>query len=491
MSTVRDLFLDAVNNFSNNTAVVEEENRITYTELGSMVDRLSSYLCRIGVKKGDPVIVLLPNSIEYVAAFFAITNIGAVCVPVNSAYKKQEIEYYVIHCSAKLVLTDERLLTTAQEVVSGTRTSVSVIKGSGSDWNTLPVDVESLRNISIDPSDEAIYLYSTGSTGKPKRVSRTHLNLVALADNHTHTVGWTERDRILFAVPMSHTYAFGNFISSVKIGASIYVVAEFNRSQVLDVIEKESITVFPSVPVMLDVLAKTYLPEPKDLSSLKLVISAGAPLSEKTFHSFFEKYGIYPRQLYGSSETGVISINLGSDIERTFNSVGRAVKNVVVKIFDDDGVELGAGEAGEIAVRSPSMTNSGYFGMPEETKEVFKDGYYFTGDLGKIDAEGFIYIVGRKKLFINISGNKVDPLEVENILLEHEKIKDAVVLGILDDNGIEAVKAAIVPDGELQRNEVVQYCRERISGFKIPSVIEFLDELPRSPTGKVLREELK
>ena len=491
MNTVRELLLSSANKVPNNTAVVEDDRRISYQELLSMVEALSSYLHSHGIKKGDAVVILLPNSIEFVVAFFAVANLGAISVPVNTAYKKEEIRYYVDHSCAKLILTEEKLKTLAQDIVSNSDNSVEVVKGSSDNWDKQSIDFNSLDRIPIDSQDAVIYLYSTGSTGKPKRVSRTHQNLVALADNHTQTVGWTEDDKILFTVPLSHTYAFGNFISSVKIGAAIFVLETFNRNRVLDIIEKESITVFPAVPVMLDVLAKTYLPEPRDLSSLNLVISAGAPLPEKTFHSFYEKYGIYPRQLYGSSETGVISINLSNNIENSLSSVGRAVENVIVKIFDETGAELGVDEVGEIAVSSPSMTTTGYFGLPEETKKVFKDGYYFTGDLGRIDQDGFIYIVGRKKLFINISGNKVDPVEVENVLLEHDKIKDAVVLGLVDDNGIETVKAVIVPTGELERKDIAEFCRNRIAEFKIPRIVEFRDELPRSPTGKVLREELK
>jgi len=489
--TVKELFLSSVNNFKDRTAVVEDDKRVTYGELGQMVEIFSSFLVSAGVKKGDPVSVLLSNSIEFITAFFSITNIGAVAVPINTSYKKEEISYYVKHSSSNLILTQYSLAHIAEELSSEIDCSFAVVKGESVEWNTDSAFSESPLEISVGSEDEAIYLYSTGSTGKPKRVSRTHRNLLALADNHTETVGWTKEDRILFAIPISHTYGFGNFISSIKIGASIYVLGDFNRNKVLDLLERESITIFPAVPVMLDVLAKTYLPEPKDLSPLKLVISAGAPLPERTFQSFHDTFGIYPRQLYGSSETGVISINLGNDIEKTYNSVGRHVENVTVEIRDESGGVLGVDEVGEIAVKSPSMTRTGYFGLPEETDAVYKEGYYLTGDLGWIDEKGYIYIVGRKKLFINISGNKVDPVEVENILLEHESIIEAAVLGITDNDGSESVKAVIVNDGELKKEDIIKYCRDRIAEFKIPQIIEFRNELPRSPTGKVLREELK
>jgi len=489
MSTVRELFLSSTKIFPDKTAVIEDNKRVSYRELGSMVDSFSSFLTSKGINKGDTVAIVLPNSIEFVIAFFSIASLGAVSVPINTAFKKEEIAFYVNHSSAKLVLTEVKLKSLAEDAVSDTNTSVAVVKGENAEWNITKAD-SNPPEVSIEPDDEAIYLYSTGSTGKPKRVSRTHLNLVALADNHTETVGWTDEDKILFTVPISHTYGFGNFISSIKIGASIIVLGDFNRNRVLDLLEEESITIFPAVPFMLDMLAKTFLPEPKDLSSLKLVISAGAPLSERIFHSFYKKYGIYPRQLYGSSETGVISINLGDDIESTFNSVGRHVNNVEVRIVDENGNKVGVDEVGEIAVKSPSMTR-GYFELPEETKKVFRGGYYFTGDLGRIDRDGFIYIVGRKKFFINISGNKVDPSEVENTLLKHPKVKEAVVLGVNDSDGIERVKAVLIADKGIGKKEILEFCRDQIAEYKIPRIIEFRDELPRSPTGKVLREELK
>ena len=166
------------------------------------------------------------------------------------------------------------------------------------------------------------------------------------------------------------------------------------------------------------------------------------------------------------------------------------MKNVEVHIIDEDGNKAGVDEVGEIAVKSPSMTR-GYFGLPEETKKVFRDGYYFTGDLGRIDHNGFIYIVGRKTFFINISGNKVDPSEVENFLLRHPKVKEAVVLGVKESNGSEKVKAVLITDEGLQKKEILEFCKDEIAEYKIPRIIEFRDKLPRSPTGKVLREELK
>ncbi len=490
MNTLPDLLFETVEKHSGRTAVVEGDRRVTYGNLYSMVKSLSSFLLSQGTRRGDRVAVLLPNSIELIASFFSIAAIGAISVPLNTAYKEEEIRFYVSHTSAKLVLTEEKLKPLAEKAATGTSTSVFVIKGDKADWSfSRGGDSRDIKP-SINSGDEAIYLYSTGSTGKPKRVARTHFNLITLADNHTQTVGWSEEDRILFSAPISHTYGFGNFISAVKVGASVYTLGEFNRNKVIALIESEAITVFPAVPFMLSVLAETFLIKPMDFSSLKLVISAGAPLPKETSYKFHNKFGIYPRQLYGSTETGVISINLSDDIKSKLDSVGRAVKNVEVVILKEDGSRCDMNEIGEIAVKSQSMT-SGYYGLPEETEKAFRNGYYFTGDLGRIDEEGYIYIVGRKKLFINISGNKVDPNEVENLLLQHPKVKEAVILGVADNRGNEIIKAVIVPKSNMETKEVYEFCKGRISDFKIPRVIEFRDEIPKSPTGKVLREHLK
>ncbi len=489
MRTVPDLFKSAVKDNPNRIAVVEDGIGITYATLCSMVQDLSSFLLKRGVVKGERVAILLPNSFEYIVAFFGIASIGAVSVPINTAYKEEEINYFITNSSPRIVITEAKLKTLAEKAARVIGAGVVVIKGVETNWAHSNDGREFSIDWSIDPQDEALYLYSTGSTGKPKRVVRTHFSLIALAENHSQTVGWTENDRILFVVPLSHTYALGNFISSIRVGATLYVLGSFNRNKVIDIIEKESISIFPAVPFMLNVLAESFMQRPRDFSSLKLVISAGSPLSKGVFFKFHKRFGVYPRQLYGSTETGVISINLSEDIENMYYSVGRPVKNVEVKIVREDGALADIDEVGEIAVKSPSMA-SGYYDLPEETNKAFRNGYYFTGDLGVIDKGGYIFIKGRKKMFINISGNKVNPVEVEDLLLRHPKIKEIVVFGVNDASGNELVKAVIVPKDGMSVKDVVDFCDGKIADYKIPRIIEFKSKIPKSPTGKVLIEHL-
>jgi len=479
------------NNLESNgekTALVDEGRAFTYRELCSLVNSLSDCLKKKGVGKGDRVLLYLPNCVELATAFFSVTNIGAVCVPVNHNFKSNEIKNYADQSGSGYLITIEELLDEAERIGPGTR--VILVRGENADWSVSDTSYNKMEeDIEIDEYDHAIYLFSTGSTGVPKCVARHHANLVALADNHTATVDWDSSDRILFVIPLSHTYAFGNFISSVKVGATMHLLEEFNRKKVCELLAGEKITVFPAVPFMLDLLSSYKPAESGDYTALKHVISAGSPLDKNTAERFNGVFKVYPRQLYGSSETGVISINMSQSPELRSQSVGRPVKNVVVKIIDGDGNVCRENEPGEITVSSPSMT-SGYQNLEEESKEVFKEGFYHTGDLGLIDSEGYLYITGRKKLFINISGQKVDPVEVENTLLDHGDISEVAVKGGISKTGHEIIEAYIVSEKKLNSSDIIEFCRGKISDIKIPRLIKFVDSLPKSPTGKILRDKL-
>lgn len=486
---INSILYENFENKKSRTAIVEGNYTATYSELCVLINSLSHYLLNAGIKKGDRVCLYLPNSAEFVIGFFAVTNIGAICVPVSAKYKSGELSHYVSYSGAKFILTTPDLAEVAKDLDSNIQ--AVVVKGDGADWNIGINKEEKFElNENTSQTDKAIYLFSTGSTGVPKCVARSHANLLALAENHTATVGWDIDDKILFVIPVSHTYAFGNLISALKIGAAVYMLEDFNRKSVVDTILENNISIFPAVPFMLDVLSGYTPAKDFDFESLKHVISAGAPLSESVAKEFYNCFRIYPRQLYGSSETGVISINMAGEIQEKLGSVGRPVKNVEVKIVDENNKGLNINQTGEIIVRSPSMTDR-YENLPEESSKVFKDGYYYTGDMGQIDQDGYIFITGRKKLFINISGQKVDPGEVENVILLNEFVSDVAVLGRKNSSGAEYVAAYIVSEKELKASDIVKFCRDKISDIKIPTSIKFIDKIPRSPTGKMLREKLE
>jgi len=240
---------------------------------------------------------------------------------------------------------------------------------------------------------------------------------------------------------------------------------------------------------MFGVLAKTNFRRQLDFSSLRLCVSASAPMPAKLNREFHDKFGIYVRQLYGSTETGTISVDLSPDIERSLDSVGRPMAGVEVEIFNEHGEPAQLNEIGEIAVKSPA-TISSYDGCEELNRAAFKNRYFLTGDLGRRDDQGLLYLVGRKKLFINRAGYKVNPREIEDWLKTHPKVEEAVVVGLPTVFGDEKLKAVIVLNDDATEEEMIDHCRGKIADFKIPTLIEFRDELPMMPTGKIRREML-
>jgi long-chain acyl-CoA synthetase len=232
------------------------------------------------------------------------------------------------------------------------------------------------------------------------------------------------------------------------------------------------------------------LEQPADLSALRACYSAGTALPRPAFRAFLERHGVAVRQLYGSTETGVMTINVDPDPVATAASVGTPAPGVRVHTMDDDGEPLPAGEEGEIAVSGPAIAR-GYADNEELTREVFRDGWYLTGDLGHVDAAGRVLITGRKKLFIEVAGHKVDPVEVEDVLAAHPNVREVVVVGVRGrTEGEEIVKAAIVPVDGCEQREVIAFCRERLANFKVPQIVEFREEIPKSPLGKILRKYL-
>lgn len=482
IKTIPELLEFACKSFSERLAAADGSRRLTYAELLDGALALAASLRLHGLGRGDRALLLFPNSTLFVEAFFALSLIGAVSVPVAPSSGDDEIAYFIHDSKPRIILTTEEVAERAVRLREGAEVVVAPSLRVGESPPRLDATVES--------HDDAVWLYSTGSTGKPKRIARTQLGLTLLAQNHARTIGWTKDDRVLFAIPLSHTYALGNMLGVVASGASMHLLDGFNRWKVIEALEREHITVFPAVPFMLGILAESHLPRGTCLPSLRMVISAGAPLTEATFLRFRERFGIAPRQLYGSTETGLIAINTAPNVESRALSVGKPALGVEVRIVREDGSESAPGETGEIVVRSPYMAR-GYGNLPDETERAFRGGYYHTGDLGRMDEEGYIYIEGRKKLVINVAGNKVDPVEIENLLLLHPGVAEAVVLGVQDPLGEEAIKAVVVPKAPLERAEIVDFLKGRVSSYKIPRIIEFRDSLPRSPAGKVLRDKLK
>jgi long-chain acyl-CoA synthetase len=467
-------------------AVVDGTVTYSYDQLDQQTTALAFYLHQLGLHSGDRVAVMLHNSAGFVLAYFGAVKAGAIVVPLNDHYQHNELLYFIDECQVSVLITSLEFADLYNAVLPQCQTPPKLLL-----LDTLDISASHDFHVEIDPNAPLMYQYSSGSTGRPKRIARTHANLLFELESLSKTLGITRQDKFLGAAPFTHVNGLTrSMLTSLYSGATLYPLARFERRAAAELIEQNRITIFIAVPFMFSTLAQTNYAQPPDFSSLRLCISASAPMLKKFNQMFFERFGIYVRQLYGSTETGSISVNLSPDIAHSLDSVGTPIEGVTVDVFTDDGQPTPVGEMGEFAVRSPSAITS-YYNLEEVNRQTFRNGYFFTGDLGRKDAAGLLYLIGRRKFFINRSGFKIDPREVEEVLEGHPAVAEVVVVGIPTPYGDEKVKAVVVLNASCTEDELVNFCKGKIADFKIPSLVEFRDSLPKSATGKILRTQLK
>jgi long-chain acyl-CoA synthetase len=332
--------------------------------------------------------------------------------------------------------------------------------------------------------------YTSGSTGNPKRVIRTQRQLLGELKSLSTVFELSQSDRFLGAAPFSHVNGMvRTMMTSMFVGGTLYPVPAFKRREVLNLIAEEKITYFGGVPYMFVILAATPVRGEINLSSIRTVFSSSAPLLPDDNKRFAKKYGLFIRQLYGSTETGTISVNTDSNPERSMESVGLPLEGIRIEIVNDAGERLSAGQEGEVAISSP-FAISAYENNPQANAESFRDGFYLSGDLGLKDDRGFLLLTGRKKFLINRGGYEVNPFEVELAVKTHPKVREVVVLGAPTRHGDQLIRCVVVAKSPCKEEEIIEHCRSRIADFKIPSFVEFVEELPKSQTGKILRQKL-
>jgi long-chain acyl-CoA synthetase len=486
VKTLSEMLLTVARQNSTRIAVVEGETTVTYAELEKQIRSFSEQLYQTGVRQGDRVAVFLPNGLDFITSYFAIVGLGAIVVPLNDQYQQTELLHFLSESRVSMVITTQPFASVCRQVLQSYESPCQLFfvenrdktpkSGSGGDFTA-----------AIDPDIPVMYQFSSGSTAHPKRIARTHRNLVFELNSLIRTLGLTHEDRFLGVTPFSHVNGLmRSMMASLRAGATLYPVPKFERQAVAEMIEKHRISVFIGVPFMFGVMAKTNYVGRPDFSSLRLCISASAPMPPKLNRQFHEKFGIHVRQLYGSTETGTISANLSTEIDRSLESVGKPIAGVEVEVYQENGQQAQVDEVGEIAVKSPAAIG-GYEGSEEPARESFRNGFFFTGDLGRRDQDGLLYLVGRKKFLINKGGYKINPLEIEALLEAHPKVEEAVVVGLPTSFGDEKVKAVVVLSGPCTEKEIIEHCRGRVADFKIPSLIEFREALPKTATGKVQR----
>lgn len=462
------------------------ENSLCFQDFRNAVDQFSATLAKSGIRPGDAVILLLPNGPEFAIGIFAIAKLGGIAVPLNTAFQDKELQFYFNDSQARALVTSADILHSYGNLISE-NSDCKVI-------TQVPISVGPTEPEQHQPwNSSVLYQYSSGSTGTPKRVIRTQEQLVHEANNFTATVKASASDRILTVVPLFHAHGFGNcLLASVCSGATMVILSSFKRKSALNTLADKEITLFPGVPFMFSILADSPSIQGMSLPKLRLAFSAGAPLARETFENFKAKFSIPIRQLYGSTETGSVTINTGSTDGDCWASIGTPMQNVTVRIVGENDKPVATGERGELVICSPALTK-GYANLDEINQQTFRDGCFWSGDVGYKDENGNIYITGRTKLFINAGGNKVDPGQVEEVISRHPAVDEVVVVGIKGQYGQEIIKAAIVKKAEQECTAelIKEWCNGKLADFKIPRIIEFRAEIPRSPLGKILRKYLQ
>ncbi|MEH1980806.1 class I adenylate-forming enzyme family protein [Nostoc sp.] len=502
---LKQRLVEIVKNYPDKTAISYNQLKISYQELYAYITHLSNRLSKIGIVQGDCIALILPNIPEFALAFYATVKLNAVALPINPLLKEDELKYYIIDSNANAIITNSDGAEISRKIISKIDKKIELIVLDDVALLTKEVNNSTITESTSTFTGDVLYQYSSGSTGRPKKVCRTQNNLYHEVKNFTDTTNITPADNILCVVPLYHAHGLGNCLLAATCNGATLVILEqvshqgktievpfvFRRSRVLELIEKEKITILPAVPYIFNTLAETPDDTQLDVSTLRLCFSAGNFLSKEIFDKFFQRFGISVRQLYGCTEAGSVAINLDEDLKNTYDSVGCPLKNIEIKIIDDAGKELPTGSIGEIVIKSQALT-PGYSNKPELNQQVFKDGSFFTGDLGNKDEAGRIYITGRKQIFIDTGGHKVDPLEIENILITYHQVKEAVVVGIKGLYAGEIIKAVIVPENRdsCDEKDILTYCSGKLADFKIPRIIEFRDEIPKNPLGKILRKNL-
>lgn len=488
MKTISELVGETINEYSNRIAINYKREYLTYNDLDRKIAQFSHILLENDINYQDRVAIFLPNNPSFIISFFAIVKIRASAVAFNINYKKDELRNYLKFCRIKYIIFDKQNEDKCKSAIQN-----SSVKFISIDNSSLAIKSDRKLykkiNIELASKDEVLYQLSSGSIGKPKVIIRNHFNLLSEVKSISETLKILGNDKIFCVAPLSHAYAFvPAMMTSVCLGATIVLVDNLNPRRILDTLQQKKVTIFYAFPYVLDSLSRIPFIGKVNLPNLRFCFSAGISLPAEVAKRFYTRFGLYPRNFYGTSETGCISINLNENIETALDSVGLPLNCTKVKIMLENGKIAEAGKIGEIIIKTPTCGRWYYIGNNKK-KSLLKNGFFYTGDIGKIDKKGNLYILGRNPSFINVAGAKVDPKEVEEVLKGYPGIKEVVVIGFLDRLRGEAVKAIIVSEGKASdKKSILKYCRIKISDFKVPRVIEFRNKLPKSALGKILKD---
>jgi len=489
--------------FPDKEAIVYEDRRITYRELNDRVNRLAKGLLDLGIRKGDIVAILLYNCSEYIEITFAANKIGAVWLPLNFRLAGAELSYILNNAEAKMLISEKDFGETIEKIktqIPGVTKYIAVGEECPKGWERYDELVKKdlgadVGHVVVELDDLHRLIYTSGTTAHPKGVMLSYGNLYWKNIGHILMFSITHEDKTLVVGPMYHVGGMDlPATGTLYVGGGVFILRVFDPIKVLETIDREKITNLWLAPAMVNMLFQEPTFGDYDVSSVRFIIDGGEKMPMPLIRQIMEKFSnAWFADAYGLTETVSGDTFLSKDkIVEKIGSVGKPVVQLRMRVVDEQNNDVPPGQLGEIVLRGPKVFK-GYWKNPVATAEALKNGWFHTGDIGRLDEEGYLYIEDRKKDIIISGGENVSSQEVERVIYESPKVLEAAVVGIPHPKWLEVPKAYVVLKKEetMTAGEVVEICSQKLAKFKVPKQVEFIETLPRNPSGKVLKRELR
>lgn len=490
MMLMKDVLKQHAEELGDYQAIVYHDVEWTYRTFYNEVTCLAGYLQSLPLQKGDFVGLLMENTDQFPIAYFAIQFAGYVVMPINTKLAPPEIAYILNHSEVKVLIMDEVFQETYEKTEYICQQVIMT-----NDLHNLALMAPQYRDVTMNPSDVAVILYTSGTTGHPKGVMLTHQNIYMTAELWSEPMELTSEDRLFICTPLFHSAGAHVFmVPCFYVGATLIIEKAFSPKQILQQLSDTKATFFFGVPAMYTLILNHDLDESHDVSSLRLFGYGAAPMPYELIRRLKEAFpNVKVQNFYGQTENSPAATTLLDDDALTkVGSVGRPLAHTEIRIDDGAGGALPNGYVGEIVVKGPQLMK-GYLKNPEETMMALRDGWLYTGDLGRLDEDGYLYIVDRKKDMIIRSGENIYPIEIEEVLYQMPALFEAAVVGVPHPVYGEVPKAYVrVKEGNtVSEEEILAYCATQLATYKLPYEIEFIEELPRNASGKVLKHVLR
>ncbi|KHE70686.1 fatty acid--CoA ligase family protein [Halobacillus sp. BBL2006] len=488
-------------------AYIFQGQRVSYQEFDASVTKFASKLSQLGYGKGDHLALVSGNSPLFMIGLYGALRAGITVIPINPTYTADEMSYILKNGDVKVVITMDVLLEKFEHMDEQLDVYHYFVAetGVGVDLSTSSLSLKmkpftealgegslNYERPTLDKEDVAVILYTSGTTGKPKGAMLTHNNLYSNAVDVADYLAINSEDRVIATLPMFHVFCLTVALNApLMSGGTVLIVPKFSPQDVFAIAEDYKATVFAGVPTMYNYLLQTGKEQTHTFRNMRICVSGGSSLPVSLLNSFEEQFNVRISEGYGLSEASPVTAFNPLDRPRKAGSIGTNISNVENKVVDELGDELPVGEVGELIVKGPNVMK-GYYKLPEETAVTIRDGWLYTGDMARKDEEGYFYIVDRKKDMILVGGYNVYPREVEEVLYNHPDVTEVAVVGAPDPELGETVISFVVSKNPtLTEAEVVEYCREHLAKYKLPTRVEFMSELPKNTTGKILRKNLR